>query len=560
MIRVEVIEGGWGCACNVDGDWIAQLDWSQDLDTGAWQHTHPTAVRASWVDGVLLPSDQLRFPDIASDGSRRFAGIIDGDQALEFDGTTFVNRGLAFGPFGLIYDRDGALRRVPQTPAGAYGYRAVADDGMLITAESTQLDQGDGLYGWTDLGDDLKIGIDRDNTGIYLVQAGERRRQLRAGPYLDVRVKWRRAADAADDYFAISAYATGTPSHSVLIWAHRRELLSIPVEVDAPLVIPAIEPPAFPRMLENVNVALVGNIWRTILTGRPLAAWCYTENREDEIEAVLAEAPADLPRIVYFKTQALAAQLAPQVCDPLRDIISFPVYRERAEPLDAFAARTFDLIGQLDNMRPWGFFVFPILGFYTRGITAALLTPQEVLDCLPFYADVLSDPVVIGAGTFGVGKGRRDGDGAYPIFGDAVALLGSALRGLPDLSVVLAPPPAPEPPPSPAPPAPPTSPAPERPTPPTRRPRIPMTDEQKKLNHAYAVKAMKALNLNNVDGFADEVRGDFERLSEGLIAPRFADYLAFVQLKNKRPDRNVDLGAFDAFNTMVDELVRGSLQ
>ena len=138
MKRLD-IPGGWYCDALPDGNYAALIKNSQ-IQTASGNVPLPGSQNLLQIR--LSPQGQ-----IAGIGHRD-------DQAWLWNGTGWSSHGLAFGPRSVIFDAAGALQTVPGPghPAGAIGFRYVADDGRIVYSWETYADPGRGLFEYTERG------------------------------------------------------------------------------------------------------------------------------------------------------------------------------------------------------------------------------------------------------------------------------------------------------------------------------------------------------------------------------------------------------------------------
>jgi hypothetical protein len=120
---------------------------------------------------VPLPDGQnVLFVTLHPNGVT-FAGIGHADdQCWEWDGSKWDSHGNAFGPYAVIYDREGTLWVVRRDPP--VGYRYVDEQNVLVTAEQTYAHQTLKVWGYTSLfGENLIIG--HGGKGEYVYQNGD---------------------------------------------------------------------------------------------------------------------------------------------------------------------------------------------------------------------------------------------------------------------------------------------------------------------------------------------------------------------------------------------------
>jgi hypothetical protein len=237
-MRVSV-PGGRSAASTPDGHNVTCI-WNDRLVYGR-------------VDVPLPFGQNVQYLDLSPDGSR-FAGIgHDGpvkDRAMEFDGA-WRDRGPAYGPFGVKYDRRGNLHIVQ--PPVAHGYRYVTPDNQLVTAEATYADPVRRIWAFTEVAGVTigqgGAGPDGEDPCIVLID-GERR-LLEPGRC--------RAITAKEEHgmFAISMTREDVDM-ALHFWLTRAELAALPLVTSSPVIVPPDpvappdpEPTPMPRELSS---------------------------------------------------------------------------------------------------------------------------------------------------------------------------------------------------------------------------------------------------------------------------------------------------------------------
>jgi hypothetical protein len=218
---------------------IAGAIGADNLPDGSYVATLWTGIR---TQNGLVPAqpEALLYPRLAPSG-QVFCGQGQGSgTALEWNGTSWVNRGKTFGVNPVIYTPDGALRLATVTD-GSQGYRYINDAGGIVSGDesinsSTGLARSYGLtgfYEWTHLGD-VTTG---QGEAACIVQVGNGpHRVLEPGGCFDIRFS--RIGNAC-----AVAMIKRAENKAVFLWFDASELDSLPLEKQEPPPPPPPPPP-----------------------------------------------------------------------------------------------------------------------------------------------------------------------------------------------------------------------------------------------------------------------------------------------------------------------------
>lgn len=207
-MRTQVFPGGWYCDATPRGAYVVLMpDAHLETDRGI----------------VPLPNGQnLLYVRMAADGIR-FAGAGHQDDLIwEWDGTTWLERGPAYGVSPVIYDRDGVLR-INTGSWGSQGARFVNDLNWIVTADESYFSAPMELSEWTKLAPELYIGqshLDGTNDAAWLYDRGTTR-LLEPGPCRFIR------ATCDGDRTAIAIWKPG--QGAVVFWSTLSELRAQPI-------------------------------------------------------------------------------------------------------------------------------------------------------------------------------------------------------------------------------------------------------------------------------------------------------------------------------------------
>lgn len=125
MIR-QPFTGGWYTDARPNGAYVSVIRDSHITHNGGW---------------VELPSPKNNILQVrlSLNGSRFAGGAHIGFNAFEWDGTRFLDRGVAFGPRSCMYDQNDQLMvvRAAGSYTGSIGWRYVDDNGIPIASWET---------------------------------------------------------------------------------------------------------------------------------------------------------------------------------------------------------------------------------------------------------------------------------------------------------------------------------------------------------------------------------------------------------------------------------------
>jgi hypothetical protein len=353
------IPGGWYCDAIPGGAQVALVGSALRTDRGLIQPP---------------PGNQkLLFVRMARDGIR-FAGQGHQDGlAWLWSGSGWSSHGVAVGVNPVIFDKDDNL--VPSGPKGqSQGWRYLADDGSLVTGDSTYANAATGLYEYTTHAD-VTIGQGGDEEGCQALVAG---RLVLLEPGVCRFIRFRRDGD----HCAVAFYKTPGPQ-SVILRFTRAELDALPTYV-RPASIPAIGRPTWMGFFNFSPAHTPGNCVlnvsdKIVRDARGAAVAIYVaadgdENNIDALDAAIAAAkPLGLPIIPYWTRQAQMVRL-PKDADQL--IMGVEFYPQRIGTLagaEAFARASIAkckraiVIAQsyLSNTRNWPDLA-PLVPMYAR--------------------------------------------------------------------------------------------------------------------------------------------------------------------------------------------------
>lgn len=239
---------------------------------------------------VELPHGQnLLYVALAPDGIR-FAGQGHRDDlAWEWTGSQWVSHGHAPGVRPCIYDAAGVLRIARAGgPTGSQGWRCVAPDGSLVTADATYADPQRRIWEYTDLSG-VTIGQSGDGPhgpdAVLALSPG--------GRYVIAEGQCRFIRAHQDAHLLAIAWVNEHDSSASLLWLGLDEVATFPrqrVEQPAPSPDPEPtpepeEPVSVPNLLEIVKAerAKYGPVPSDAELGRMLnaIAWKGNGNRAD---------------------------------------------------------------------------------------------------------------------------------------------------------------------------------------------------------------------------------------------------------------------------------------
>lgn len=223
MRRLEVPGGSFGDARVVDQAYAVQRSGQKVV----WTH----ATDLSAPDDFLF----VRIPYVGS--FKIAAKQHNGNDAMEWDGSTWQDRGFAGGNRPVIYDATGNLviaQAGPNTPTGSIGYRYVDDAGRLVPSVETYADPARNIDEYTTKGD---VTIGQSGIGGCVALVDGKRYLLEPGDTEFINV------DRQGDSFAITIVKP-MEHKTVILWCDRSEFAQFPEQVLSPDPVPAPPAPA----------------------------------------------------------------------------------------------------------------------------------------------------------------------------------------------------------------------------------------------------------------------------------------------------------------------------